>query len=254
MWFDTVREMDNTIGTVLDALKASGVFENTLVFATSDNGPQLSQCEWSGHVGPWVGSYEQTMHPGGSAGKGTTWEGGHRTFGIVTWPGKIQPGVVSHALTSTLDIFPTIASVIGAELPNDRHYDGVDLSPILFNGAEKVRDFLFLVDCVSASPNLTALRYNNFSVYWQTNAHDGCATHFENTITVHDPPLVFDLTTDPEQSTPITLSPDEMRIVQSALDDKWKDIFNSFRTSVSFDGGGAPYWACCNPTHPDCRC
>ena len=66
-------------------------------------------------------------------GKGTTWEGGQRVPGLISYPGHIEPGT-SHALTTILDIMPTIMSIVGGDMPDD----GVsyDLSDLLFNGGE----------------------------------------------------------------------------------------------------------------------
>ena len=66
-------------------------------------------------------------------GKGTTWEGGQRVPGIISWPTKIEPGV-THALASTLDIVPTIMSIVGEEVPEDDL--SYDLSDLLFNDGD----------------------------------------------------------------------------------------------------------------------
>lgn len=66
-------------------------------------------------------------------GKGTTWEGGQRVPGIISYPSKIEPGT-SHALTSTLDILPTFVSMAGGDV--DENGVGYDLSELLFNDAE----------------------------------------------------------------------------------------------------------------------
>ena len=67
-------------------------------------------------------------------GKGTTWEGGQRVPGIISYPSKINPGT-SHALTSTLDILPTFMSMAGGG-DVDENGVGYDLSDLLFNDAE----------------------------------------------------------------------------------------------------------------------
>lgn len=85
------------------------------------------------------------MHPPAIAliGKLTSWEGGHREVGVVAWPGRIKAGSVSHALTTTMDYLPTVASLAGANLLPDRTYDGLDLSPVLFEGATTLHPHLF---------------------------------------------------------------------------------------------------------------
>ena len=46
----------------------------------------------------------------------------------MVWPGHIEANQVSDALTSALDVFPTLLSLAGIDLPPNRHYDGMDLS------------------------------------------------------------------------------------------------------------------------------
>ncbi len=83
MYGDVVEEIDWSVGKVLDALRAAGVERNTLVLFTSDNGPWLPFHDHGGSAGPL------------RQGKGTTWEGGVRTPAIFWWPGTIRPGVVT---------------------------------------------------------------------------------------------------------------------------------------------------------------
>ncbi|MEZ5354381.1 MAG: sulfatase [Bryobacteraceae bacterium] len=117
---DVVQEMDWSVGQVLEALRANGVDENTLVLFSSDNGP------W------YQGS------PGLLRGrKGQTYEGGMRVPLIARWPGRIPEGAVSDAFASTMDVVPTVARWTGAPLPANR-LDGADLSPVLTGEASQV--------------------------------------------------------------------------------------------------------------------
>jgi arylsulfatase len=91
LYGDVVEELDWSVGEVLGELKRAGVERDTLVMFTSDNGP------W------YQGS------PGKLRGrKTTTYEGGVREPFIAHWPGKIPRGQTSDAVTSMLDIFPTV--------------------------------------------------------------------------------------------------------------------------------------------------
>ena len=76
---------------------------------------------------------------GGASWKMTIWEGGHRVPAVVTWPRYIKEGRTSNALISGLDIMPTMATLMGFELPMDRHYDGEDLSRVLKDGSDEGR-------------------------------------------------------------------------------------------------------------------
>jgi len=111
---DTVEEIDWSVGEILKCLQKLNLARKTIIFFTSDNGP-------------W---YE------GSAGllrgrKGQSYEGGFRVPFIVSWPGKVQPGSVSHAAIMNLDLYPTLLSMAGAALSEDRIIDGKDIQGLL---------------------------------------------------------------------------------------------------------------------------
>lgn len=88
-------------------------------------------------------------------------EGGHRVFAVAHWPGKIKPGV-TNALSSSLDLLPTIAKLTGATLRSDVSYDGMDLSNVLFNGATEAHETLFHPQYPNG--NITAIRYKQYKV------------------------------------------------------------------------------------------
>jgi hypothetical protein len=88
-----------------------------------------------------------------------------RVFGLAHWKGKIPAGIVSNATVSSLDFLPTILALAGVPLPSDRSFDGVDLAPLLFDGAPSVRDFLFMGDTTDRVGNITAIHYKNFKAY-----------------------------------------------------------------------------------------
>jgi arylsulfatase len=115
---DVIEEIDASVGRVLETLSASGLEKDTLVIFTSDNGPWLSYGDHAGSAGPL------------REGKGTCWEGGVRVPCVMRWPGKIPAGTTCDAMLMTIDLFPTIARLVGAALP--RHaIDGLDVWPIL---------------------------------------------------------------------------------------------------------------------------
>lgn len=115
---DVIEEIDDSVGAVLDALEENGVADNTLVLYMSDNGPWLSYGDHAGSTGPL------------REGKGTTFEGGVRVPCLARFPGRIPAGRVCDEPWMTIDILPTIAGLIGAELPA-RTIDGLDVWPIL---------------------------------------------------------------------------------------------------------------------------
>uniref|UniRef100_A0A8I3WNJ6 Steroid sulfatase n=1 Tax=Callithrix jacchus TaxID=9483 RepID=A0A8I3WNJ6_CALJA len=77
-------------------------------------------------------------------GKANNWEGGIRIPGILRWPRVIQAGQKIDEPTSNMDIFPTVAKLAGAPLPEDRIIDGHDLMPLLQGKSQRSdHEFLF---------------------------------------------------------------------------------------------------------------
>ncbi|MGE4490623.1 MAG: sulfatase-like hydrolase/transferase [Kiritimatiellales bacterium] len=119
LYGDCVEEIDWAVGQVLQALNEESLDRNTLVVFTSDNGPWLTKGKLGGSAKPL------------RSGKGSTYEGGQRVPCVMRWPAVIPSGTVCDEAVSTLDIFPTVAAVTGADLPADRTIDGHNILPLL---------------------------------------------------------------------------------------------------------------------------
>lgn len=206
LYGDVVEEIDHEAGRLIDALRRLGLAEKTIVLFLSDNGPWLAQNE-----GLRDGS--QPADLGGSAGplrsgKGTTWEGAFRVPAIFRAPGRIPAGQVCPAPASTLDLLPTFAQLAGAKLPADRVLDGEDVSALLagrFEAATPGKTFFYYLQThlqavregkwklhlardLAKQPELAAFSRKNLS------AADAI---------VRDRPLLFDLDTDPGETTDV---------------------------------------------------
>lgn len=118
LYGDVIEEVDHHVGRILGILEQLDLDERTLVIFTSDNGPWAEYGIDSGSAGPLRGS------------KGSVYEGGIRVPAILRWPGNIPTGLVSSAVASIMDIFPTLAKLAGGETPRDRTIDGRELQPL----------------------------------------------------------------------------------------------------------------------------
>jgi arylsulfatase A-like enzyme len=118
LYGDVIEEIDWSVGRILEALRKTGLEKDTWVIFTSDNGPWLSYGDHAGSAYPL------------REGKGTNWEGGTREPCVMRWPGHIPAGTESRQMLMTIDLFPTIAKLIGAKLP-DHPIDGLDVWPII---------------------------------------------------------------------------------------------------------------------------
>lgn len=123
-----IEEIDASVGRVMETLENHGLAENTLIFFTSDNG----------------GSGATSM--GGLRGGkgGAKYEGHMRASTVAKWPARIPAGTVTSELASTIDLLPTIASISGAKVPEDRVIDGKDIASLLTDpGAKSPHPRLF---------------------------------------------------------------------------------------------------------------
>ena len=118
LYGDVIEEIDHHVGRIVETLGELELDEKTLVIFTSDNGPWAEYGIDSGSAGLLRGS------------KGSVYEGGIRVPAILRWPGHIPSGLVSSAVGSIMDIFPTLAKLAGGETPRDRAIDGRDLQPL----------------------------------------------------------------------------------------------------------------------------
>lgn len=130
-----VEAIDWATAVIVHELDRLGLADDTIVIFTSDNG---SLGQDGGSNLPLRGA------------KGTTWEGGLRVPCIVRWPGRIAPGRVSGEVATAMDLFPTLAALCGAELPDDRTIDGRDITDLW-------------LDPVATTP------HEAFFYYWQND-------------------------------------------------------------------------------------
>jgi arylsulfatase len=115
---DVVQEVDWSVGEILNTIQKLELDKDTLVIFTSDNGPWLSYGEHAGSAGRL------------REGKGTAWDGGVRVPFLARWPGRIPAGRVMRQPAMTIDLLPTIAKLVNAELPKHK-IDGLDIGPLL---------------------------------------------------------------------------------------------------------------------------
>lgn len=131
-YYANITHLDDAIGAFLKGLDDLGLTDNTLVYFSSDNGPDVLR-KWHGTTKCYGTSYPLHGH------KYQLEEGGLRVPGMVRWPGRIQPGI-SEQPNSTLDFFPTLCELLGLPLPQDRSLDGVSLLPLLLHGRSLERE------------------------------------------------------------------------------------------------------------------
>lgn len=153
---DVMAEVDDSVGQIIKTLEEEGIEKNTLVIFSSDNGP------WVMFRNKAKTKYgEARMHVGYALpfrdGKGSCWEGGHRTPGIFYWPGTIK---AKRELTpvSTLDVLPTVFAITGAKHPDAGVLDGRDIRSLLTPGTNAPRLGTFEFYYSHSRNNMIAVR------------------------------------------------------------------------------------------------
>lgn len=121
---DFMEETDHRIGQVLDALKANGIEDNTLVIFTSDNGAETNYVHQSE-------TYQHYSSLGFKGGKRDIYEGGHRVPFLMRWPRVIAAGSKTGIPVCQTDYLATIADIIGVNIPKSMGEDSYSLYPIL---------------------------------------------------------------------------------------------------------------------------
>lgn len=132
----SILKMDRTLGNLVDRLKDSGQFDNTLIVVTSDNGPTARALY-----------YKDGATSPGSAGalrgrKGSLYEGGIRQPLILSWPKGISAARRDETtVAQAVDLLPTLAAIAGAKPVAAT--PGIDLTPVLSGQAIDKRPALF---------------------------------------------------------------------------------------------------------------
>ncbi len=131
---DMIVDLDQQVRRIVNALKANGQYENTLIVFTSDNGGlQVNKnTKASGHdvAGGFAGS------------KNSPLEGGHRTPFFAVWKNHILPGVTNEPALNQ-DMVATFAALVGTQIPEDQAQDSNNLLPLLTGKGEfRQRNFI----------------------------------------------------------------------------------------------------------------
>ena len=180
---DSMVEMDHRVGQIVAALDEMGVADDTLLIFCSDNGPEFRR-PYRGTAGPWTGTYHTAM------------EGSLRVPFMIRWPGKIKPNQVNNEMVHVTDIYTTLATIAGAEIPTDRPIDGVDQSDFFFGHQEKSNreGFLFYI-----KEELRAIkwRYWKLHYYWEPEVNTGGGKL--------ESPYLFNLLTDQKEESDVLI-------------------------------------------------
>ena len=142
-YYANITYMDAQLGRVLDWLDENDLAADTVVVFASDNGPVTSD---------WLRWFEVNAYgdTGGFRGrKHYLYEGGIRVPAIIRYTGVVEPGITSDVPVIGTDLFVTLTSMGGGEVPTDRPIDGVNIYAVLKGGALRERTLFWALSSVS---------------------------------------------------------------------------------------------------------
>jgi len=132
-----ITYLDDQVGEIVAKLKELGLYENTLIIFTSDNGPTYTggvDAEYFESAAPFQTKTGRT--------KGYTYEGGIRVPMIAAWPGQIEAGSKTDHISVFWDVMATVGELTNSEVPADT--DGVSFLPTLTGKGEQAdREYLY---------------------------------------------------------------------------------------------------------------
>ncbi len=193
LWADLLHQTDSYIGRLTAAIDDAGIASDTIVIFTADNGPEAVNvgsndialtAHAQGTPGPWRGTLF------------TPFEGSLRVPFAIRWPGKIRAGTESNEIVHQMDLYPTLAALVGGTVPNDRAFDGVDQSAFLLGEQEtSSRDHVI----VYMGAEIYGVKWTDWKVMFKEN--DAVYAHTKS----YSTPRVYDLINDPGERKDVLL-------------------------------------------------
>ena len=121
-----IEHCDDMVGRIVDAVRATGITDNTMILFTSDNGGLYSRYDYRQQADDIVTSMAPLKGE-----KGSLHEGGVRVPLIIKYPPLTRPNTICDEPTISYDFYPTFAELAAAPLPANQPIDGSSLIPLL---------------------------------------------------------------------------------------------------------------------------
>ncbi|AWB68239.1 sulfatase [Saccharobesus litoralis] len=183
---DMNRVLDIEVKRIIDALKATGEYQDTLIIFTSDNGGLSDRkANKFGHNSP-------AQFRGN---KNTAFEGGHRVPFIAVWPGKIKANTTNDTLVNGTDIVATLANLMGVKLNAQQAKDSWNILPTLLGQPYQARQLLM---AQAGSKNELILREGPWKLIIKSNYK----------VTKREPFALFNLQDDLSEKTNLINNPE----------------------------------------------
>ncbi|MCP4900582.1 MAG: arylsulfatase [bacterium] len=186
-WGDLLMQIDSYTGELLDTIDELGIRDDTIFIFTADNGPEALdsgsttltvETAVHGSPGPW----RATLFTG--------FEGALRVPFAIRWPGKIAPDRSSDEIVHAMDLFPTIAKIVGGRVPDDRVIDGIDVSDFLLGKRQESGRDGFVV---YMGNDVFGVKWRNWKLHFKEQ------DSWNGVLREYTMPRVYNLMSDPQE-------------------------------------------------------
>ncbi|KGJ98431.1 arylsulfatase [Thalassotalea sp. ND16A] len=187
VWADLLMQIDSYVKELTDTIDDLGISDNTIFIFTADNGPEATNFQntnltvetvVNGSAGPWRGTLF------------TSFEGALRVPFAIRWPKKIKAGQSSDEIVHAMDLFPSLAKIIGGKVPTDRAIDGIDVSDFLLGKKKESGRDGFVV---YMGNDIFGVKWKNWKIHMKEQ------NSWDDRLTTYTMPRVYDLMTDPQE-------------------------------------------------------
>jgi len=220
-FYACLTEFDTSIGKVLKTLEKYEYRKNTMIWFTTDNGPE-GNCEPEG-----VCTEDHFKTYPGTAGplrgrKRDIWEGGHRVPGIISWPQVVKKNQVSWDMVVTMDFLATVMDVLNVSRPKEQShwgFDGMSVMPLLEGNPLPERGMGWMFSGYNASKNQHGFRYGKWKYVERTKSckNPDCKK-----------PLLYDLNTDLGERNDLSAKhPDILKAIMANFTVWYKSVMQS---------------------------
>jgi arylsulfatase A-like enzyme len=209
---DAILQMDWMTGRIVDELKKQGLYDNTIILFSSDNGPVMDD-GYADQAEELRGSHDPAG--GYRGGKYSAYEGGTRVPMIVTYPNGIVKAGDSDALVSHIDFYKSLAELVGVEVPVGEAIDSQNILPALLDadadGRTEMLEESFTLSLRSGNWKYVA-PFSGTTPGWLVNK-----TAIENGLSTK--PQLFDLSKDEHEKNNVAANyPDVVKSLQAKID------------------------------------
>jgi arylsulfatase len=189
---DILAQTDSYVGELLNSIEESGIKDDTIFIFTSDNGG-YGGIGREGFNGPWRGSLF------------TSYEGSYRVPFLIRWPGRIPPRQKSNEIVHAMDVYATLAAMLGLEIPTDRIMDSADHSDFLMGKSEtSARESLVLY----IGNEIVGVKWRNWKMLFKETERIG------EPAVINLDPAIYNLLKDPQ----------EQERLRHYIEDTWVEV------------------------------